>query len=251
MKKILILITALLLNTLFVYSSSIVVNGTLIYVTTSTTPPHSSVYSYKLGKYSQAEYNIIIDKLEKELSKYPKNVLKKYGPTKIYIVDDIYSTKHFNVNGVSINNSIILKKDVLIGGISMYLIKVLHHEMFHQLTKLYNKKVYHLYNELNKNCNYKYTGSDVEENNVYTFNSEFISTYHPNASETAAEIFAYLMYPSELNPHTTQVILWYKSNESNTNIKLKKNIAAVINYTAAISNNIMNKFYYLDLIKRL
>jgi len=250
MKKIVLLNILVVVSILNIYSitTNININNVNISIIVDELPPNNKLYSYNKCICSINDQKLIIKKITNELNKYPGDVLKKYAPQKIYIVNSIYSNKRISYNGLSIHNNLILKKNIFIGELSAYNIRLLHHEMFHQLTKnKYDINTYKLYREIEKNSSFKYTNNAIEENDVYAFKSEFVTTYHPDASETAAEIFSYLMYVSDFDPHNTHIIKWYNFNCSN-NIKLKKNIAAVINFTAAISHNIMNNGFYLNLI---
>jgi len=244
------LLIIFILFTFNTYSITISVNNVNIHIIFNELPIEKHEYSFNKLNYTLDEYNEIITKLKQELNKYPKNVIKKYIPKKIYVVNDILFKHIKKINGLSRYDAIILSKDVLIGSYSAYSIRFLHHEIFHQMT-MNNKNSKLLYDAIKHNSIFKYVGSDIEENDIYTYNSEFVTTYHPNPSETAAEIFSYLMYVSKLDPHTSLVILWYNSSSANNNIKLKNNIAAVINFTAAISNNIMDNNFYLNLTKHL
>ncbi len=245
--KLLIFLTLISISLL---SAPINIKGVEINVIVNDIPSrYSNGFCYTKLSYTKNDYKIIISKLKQELNKYPYFVLKKYAPKDIYIVNNINNKNKLHPTGVSKQDMIVLTKSVFIGDLSEYLLITIHHEMFHQLTKDYkNKNAKQMFKIIDNNSNFKYIKNQVEENDVYTFNSEFVTTYHPNSREASAEIFSYLMYVSYFDPHNMPIIKWY-TTKSADNDKLKINIAAVINFTAAISNNIMNSSYYMNFIK--
>jgi len=239
MKKLILSLTILLIST-FIFAENINVKNVVFNVHFNIPSIHINRYTFKKLEDNLNYKNTSLKVLNRELAKYPYNILKNYIPKDIYIVDDCYninSTAH--INGLSNEDLIILRYKVL--NIKYYT-NVLHHEIFHSIIGNSNLDIVNkmLKFKLDEICNY----DEITLQNDYTqFNANFITNYHPDFEETCCEMFSLLMYNDLTYKKNLSIPAWLI--RYNDNYKLKKKFKILIEFTKYISNNKMDlNFYY-------
>ena len=162
--------------------------------------------------------------IEKNLSKYPKDFLKKINLKYIVLCEDL-SISGIGTAGIPDNVMKTLIVDIKFN--EKYFERVLHHEVFHIINdsykEIFNEKIWSSFNPLGFNYAECSTCTKKIGLDTYLKTNGFITEYsRSTASEDMAEVFSHLMYgnlPSEIDPILKKKIEFIKKGIS----KIDKN----------------------------
>ena len=162
--------------------------------------------------------------IEKNLSKYPKNFLKKINLKYIVLCEDL-SISGIGTAGIPDNVMKTLIVDIKFN--EKYFERVLHHEVFHIINdsykEIFNEKIWSSFNPLGFNYAECSTCTKKIGLDTYLKTNGFITEYsRSTASEDMAEVFSHLMYgnlPEEIDPILKKKIEFIKKGIS----KIDKN----------------------------
>jgi len=162
--------------------------------------------------------------IEKNLSKYPKNFLKKINLKYIVLCEDL-SISGIGTAGIPDNVMKTLIVDIKFN--EKYFERVLHHEVFHIINdsykEIFSEEIWSSFNP--SGFNYAECSTCTEKIGLDTFlkTNGFITEYsRSTASEDMAEVFSHLMYgnlPEEIDPILKKKIEFIKKGIS----KIDKN----------------------------
>jgi len=162
--------------------------------------------------------------IEKNLSKYPKDFLKKINLKYIVLCEDL-SISGIGTAGIPDNVMKTLIVDIKFN--EKYFERVLHHEVFHIINdsykEIFNEKIWSSFNPLGFNYAECSTCTKKIGLDTYLKTNGFITEYsRSTASEDMAEVFSHLMYgnlPEEIDPILKKKIEFIKKGIS----KIDKN----------------------------
>ena len=162
--------------------------------------------------------------IEKNLSRYPKNFLKKINLKYIVLCEDL-SISGIGTAGIPDNVMKTLIVDIKFN--KKYFERVLHHEVFHIINdsyrEIFNEKIWSSFNPLGFNYAECSTCTKKIGLDTYLKTNGFITEYsRSTASEDMAEVFSHLMYgtlPEEIDPILKKKIEFIKKGIS----KIDKN----------------------------
>ena len=162
--------------------------------------------------------------IEKNLSRYPKNFLKKINLKYIVLCEDL-SISGIGTAGIPDNVMKTLIVDIKFN--EKYFERVLHHEVFHIINdsyrEIFNEKMWSSFNPLGFNYAECSTCTKKIGLDTYLKTNGFITEYsRSTASEDMAEVFSHLMYgnlPEEIDPILKKKIEFIKKGIS----KIDKN----------------------------
>ena len=162
--------------------------------------------------------------IEKNLSRYPKNFLKKINLKYIVLCEDL-SISGIGTAGIPDNVMKTLIVDIKFN--EKYFERVLHHEVFHIINdsykEIFNEKIWSSFNPLGFNYAECSTCTKKIGLDTYLKTNGFITEYsRSTASEDMAEVFSHLMYgnlPEEIDPILKKKIEFIKKGIS----KIDKN----------------------------
>ena len=162
--------------------------------------------------------------IEKNLSKYPKDFLKKINLKYIVLCEDL-SISGIGTAGIPDNVMKTLIVDIKFN--EKYFERVLHHEVFHIINdsyrEIFNEKIWSSFNPLGFNYAECSTCTKKIGLDTYLRTNGFITEYsRSTASEDMAEVFSHLMYgnlPEEIDPILKKKIEFIKKGIS----KIDKN----------------------------
>ena len=148
--------------------------------------------------------------IEKNLSRYPKNFLKKINLKYIVLCEDL-SISGIGTAGIPDNVMKTLIVDIKFN--EKYFERVLHHEVFHIINdsykEIFNEKIWSSFNPLGFNYAECSTCTKKIGLDTYLRTNGFITEYsRSTASEDMAEVFSHLMYGNL--PETVDPILQKK-----------------------------------------
>jgi len=162
--------------------------------------------------------------IEKNLSRYPKDFLKKIKLKYIVLCEDL-SISGIGTAGIPDNIMKTLIVDIKFN--EKYFERVLHHEVFHIINdsyrEIFNEKIWSSFNPLGFNYAECSTCTKKIGLDTYLKTNGFITEYsRSTASEDMAEVFSHLMYgnlPEEIDPILKKKIEFIKKGIS----KIDKN----------------------------
>ena len=162
--------------------------------------------------------------VEKNLSRYPKDFLKKINLKYIVLCEDL-SISGIGTAGIPDNVMKTLIVDIKFN--EKYFERVLHHEVFHIINdsyrEIFNEKIWSSFNPLGFNYAECSTCTKKIGLDTYLKTNGFITEYsRSTASEDMAEVFSHLMYgnlPEEIDPILKKKIEFIKKGIS----KIDKN----------------------------
>ena len=162
--------------------------------------------------------------IEKNLSRYPKDFLKKINLKYIVLCEDL-SISGIGTAGIPDNVMKTLIVDIKFN--EKYFERVLHHEVFHIINdsyrEIFNEKIWSSFNPLGFNYAECSTCTKKIGLDTYLKTNGFITEYsRSTASEDMAEVFSHLMYgnlPEEIDPILKKKIEFIKKGIS----KIDKN----------------------------
>jgi len=162
--------------------------------------------------------------IEKNLSRYPKDFLKKINLKYIVLCEDL-SISGIGTAGIPDNVMKTLIVDIKFN--KKYFERVLHHEVFHIINdsyrEIFNEKIWSSFNPLGFNYAECSTCTKKIGLDTYLKTNGFITEYsRSTASEDMAEVFSHLMYgnlPEEIDPILKKKIEFIKKGIS----KIDKN----------------------------
>jgi len=162
--------------------------------------------------------------VEKNLSRYPKDFLKKINLKYIVLCEDL-SISGMGTAGIPDNVMKTLIVDIKFN--EKYFERVLHHEVFHIINdsykEIFNEKIWSSFNPLGFNYAECSTCTKKIGLDTYLKTNGFITEYsRSTASEDMAEVFSHLMYgnlPEEIDPILKKKIEFIKKGIS----KIDKN----------------------------
>ena len=162
--------------------------------------------------------------IEKNLSRYSKNFLKKINLKYIVLCEDL-SISGIGTAGIPDNVMKTLIVDIKFN--EKYFERVLHHEVFHIINdsykEIFNEKIWSSFNPLGFNYAECSTCTKKIGLDTYLKTNGFITEYSKStASEDMAEVFSHLMYgnlPEEIDPILKKKIEFIKKGIS----KIDKN----------------------------
>ena len=162
--------------------------------------------------------------IEKNLSRYPKDFLKKINLKYIVLCEDL-SISGIGTAGIPDNVMKTLIVDIKFN--KKYFERVLHHEVFHIINdsyrEIFNEKIWSSFNPLGFNYAECSTCTKKIGLDTYLRTNGFITEYsRSTASEDMAEVFSHLMYgnlPEEIDPILKKKIEFIKKGIS----KIDKN----------------------------
>ncbi len=162
--------------------------------------------------------------IEKNLSRYPKDFLKKINLKYIVLCEDL-SISGIGTAGIPDNVMKTLIVDIKFN--KKYFERVLHHEVFHIINdsyrEIFNEKIWSSFNPLGFNYAECSTCTKKIGLDTYLKTNGFITEYsRSTASEDMAEVFSHLMYgnlPEEIDPILKKKIEFIKRGIS----KIDKN----------------------------
>ena len=162
--------------------------------------------------------------VEKNLSRYPKDFLKKINLKYIVLCEDL-SISGIGTAGIPDNVMKTLIVDIKFN--EKYFERVLHHEVFHIINdsyrEIFNEKIWSSFNSLEFNYAECSTCTKKIGLDTYLKTNGFITEYsRSTASEDMAEVFSHLMYgnlPEEIDPILKKKIEFIKKGIS----KIDKN----------------------------
>ena len=157
--------------------------------------------------------------IEKNLSRYPKNFLKKINLKYIVLCEDL-SISGIGTAGIPDNVMKTLIVDIKFN--EKYFERVLHHEVFHIINdsyrEIFNEKIWSSFNPLGFNYAECSTCTKKIGLDTYLKTNGFITEYsRSTASEDMAEVFSHLMYgnlPDEIDPILKKKIEFIKKGIS-------------------------------------
>ena len=143
--------------------------------------------------------------IEKNLSRYPKDFLKKINLKYIVLCENL-SISGIGTAGIPDNVMKTLIVDIKFN--KKYFERVLHHEVFHIINdsyrEIFNEKIWSSFNPLGFNYAECSTCTKKIGLDTYLKTNGFITEYsRSTASEDMAEVFSHLMYgnfPKEIDP---------------------------------------------------
>ena len=162
--------------------------------------------------------------IEKNLSRYPKDFLKKINLKYIVLCENL-SISGIGTAGIPDNVMKTLIVDIKFN--KKYFERVLHHEVFHIINdsyrEIFNEKIWSSFNPLGFNYAECSTCTKKIGLDTYLKTNGFITEYsRSTASEDMAEVFSHLMYgnlPEEIDPILKKKIEFIKKGIS----KIDKN----------------------------
>ena len=162
--------------------------------------------------------------IEKNLSRYPKDFLKKINLKYIVLCEDL-SISGIGTAGIPDNVMKTLIVDIKFN--KKYFERVLHHEVFHIINdsyrEIFNEKIWSSFNPLGFNYAECSTCTKKIGLDTYLKTNGFITEYsRSTASEDMAEVFSHLMYgnlPNKIDPILKKKIEFIKKGIS----KIDKN----------------------------
>ena len=162
--------------------------------------------------------------IEKNLSRYPKDFLKKINLKYIVLCEDL-SISGIGTAGIPDNVMKTLIVDIKFN--KKYFERVLHHEVFHIINdsyrEIFNEKIWSSFNSLEFNYAECSTCTKKIGLDTYLKTNGFITEYsRSTASEDMAEVFSHLMYgnlPNKIDPILKKKIDFIKKGIS----KIDKN----------------------------
>ena len=162
--------------------------------------------------------------IEKNLSRYPKDFLKKINLKYIVLCEDL-SISGIGTAGIPDNVMKTLIVDIKFN--KKYFERVLHHEVFHIINdsyrEIFNEKIWSSFNPLGFNYAECSTCTKKIGLDTYLKTNGFITEYsRSTASEDMAEVFSHLMYgnlPEKIDPILKKKIEFIKKGIS----KIDKN----------------------------
>ena len=162
--------------------------------------------------------------VKKNLSRYPKDFLKKINLKYIVLCEDL-SISGMGTAGIPDNVMKTLIVDIKFN--EKYFERVLHHEVFHIINdsyrEIFNEKIWSSFNPLGFNYAECSTCTKKIGLDTYLKTNGFITEYsRSTASEDMAEVFSHLMYgnlPEEIDPILKKKIEFIKKGIS----KIDKN----------------------------
>ena len=162
--------------------------------------------------------------IEKNLSRYPKDFLKKINLKYIVLCEDL-SISGIGTAGIPDNIMKTLIVDIKFN--EKYFERVLHHEVFHIINdsyrEIFNEKIWSSFNPLGFNYAECSTCTKKIGLDTYLRTNGFITEYsRSTASEDMAEVFSHLMYgnlPEKIDPILKKKIEFIKKGIS----KIDKN----------------------------
>ena len=162
--------------------------------------------------------------IEKNLSRYPKDFLKKINLKYIVLCEDL-SISGIGTAGIPDNVMKTLIVDIKFN--EKYFERVLHHEVFHIINdsykEIFSEKIWSSFNPLGFNYAECSTCTKKIGLDTYLKTNGFITEYsRSTASEDMAEVFSHLMYgnlPEEIDPILKKKIEFIKKGIS----KIDKN----------------------------
>ena len=157
--------------------------------------------------------------IEKNLSRYPKDFLKKINLKYIVLCEDL-SISGIGTAGIPDNVMKTLIVDIKFN--KKYFERVLHHEVFHIINdsyrEIFNEKIWSSFNPLGFNYAECSTCTKKIGLDTYLKTNGFLTEYsRSTASEDMAEVFSHLMYgnlPSEIDPILKKKIEFIKKGIS-------------------------------------
>ena len=157
--------------------------------------------------------------VEKNLSRYPKDFLKKINLKYIVLCEDL-SISGIGTAGIPDNVMKTLIVDIKFN--EKYFERVLHHEVFHIINdsyrEIFNEKIWSSFNPLGFNYAECSTCTKKIGLDTYLKTNGFITEYsRSTASEDMAEVFSHLMYgnlPEEIDPILKKKIEFIKKGIS-------------------------------------
>ena len=157
--------------------------------------------------------------IEKNLSRYPKDFLKKINLKYIVLCEDL-SISGIGTAGIPDNVMKTLIVDIKFN--EKYFERVLHHEVFHIINdsyrEIFNEKIWSSFNPLGFNYAECSTCTKKIGLDTYLKTNGFITEYsRSTASEDMAEVFSHLMYgnlPDEIDPILKKKIEFIKKGIS-------------------------------------
>ena len=157
--------------------------------------------------------------IEKNLSRYPKDFLKKINLKYIVLCEDL-SISGIGTAGIPDNVMKTLIVDIKFN--EKYFERVLHHEVFHIINdsyrEIFNEKIWSSFNPLGFNYAECSTCTKKIGLDTYLKTNGFITEYsRSTASEDMAEVFSHLMYgnlPNEIDPILKKKIEFIKNGIS-------------------------------------
>ena len=157
--------------------------------------------------------------IEKNLSRYPKDFLKKINLKYIVLCEDL-SISGIGTAGIPDNVMKTLIVDIKFN--EKYFERVLHHEVFHIINdsykEIFNEKIWSSFNPLGFNYAECSTCTKKIGLDTYLKTNGFITEYsRSTASEDMAEVFSHLMYgnlPEEIDPILKKKIEFIKKGIS-------------------------------------
>ena len=157
--------------------------------------------------------------IEKNLSRYPKDFLKKINLKYIVLCEDL-SISGIGTAGIPDNVMKTLIVDIKFN--KKYFERVLHHEVFHIINdsyrEIFNEKIWSSFNPLGFNYAECSTCTKKIGLDTYLKTNGFLTEYsRSTASEDMAEVFSHLMYgnlPEEIDPILKKKIEFIKKGIS-------------------------------------
>ncbi len=157
--------------------------------------------------------------IEKNLSRYPKDFLKKINLKYIVLCEDL-SISGIGTAGIPDNVMKTLIVDIKFN--KKYFERVLHHEVFHIINdsyrEIFNEKIWSSFNPLGFNYAECSTCTKKIGLDTYLKTNGFLTEYsRSTASEDMAEVFSHLMHgnlPDEIDPILKKKIEFIKKGIS-------------------------------------